>query len=317
MKIVNEVNNRAIWSNVIKAVIEEILPYYRGRGISTSVREIYYRLVAKGLPNTGSAYKQLSGKIVEARMDGQIPWYMISDQSRYLYDNGVSKYRTPEEYIQANIDVLKNAHEGYKIPRWYGQPNYVEVWLEKKAAAGTIMSFLKDKEIRVVPLGGFDSWGNAYTHSERLNSITESGIKTEDIHIIYLGDFDPSGSDIEKLARQQLRSFGFGKVNFKRIAVTKEQIVQYGLPPQPEDSQTLLKLNQDPRTPEFIARHGQLYAVELEALTAYVPDEFEKLVQTEVESLFDNNIYQEILNKPEHVKTHIAELVNEKVEFKL
>jgi hypothetical protein len=315
MKIVNEQNNRAIWSNAIKMVIEEILPYYQGRGISTSVREIYYRLVAKGLPNTASAYKQLSGKIVEARMDGAIPWNMISDQSRYLYDNGVSKYRTPEEYIQTSIDLLKNAHEEYKIPRWYGQPNYVEVWLEKKAAAGTIMSFLKDREIRIVPLGGFDSWGNAYKHSERLNSIIESGIKTENIHIIYLGDFDPSGSDIEKLAGQQLRSFGFYRVNFKRIAVTKQQIQDYGLPHQPEDSTTLQKLDGDPRTPGFIARHGQLYAVELEALTAFVPDEFEKLVQTEVDSLFDNDIYQEILNKPEHVKTHISELVNKKVKF--
>jgi len=177
------------------------------------------------------------------------------------------------------------------------------------------MSFLKDREIKIVPLGGFDSWGNAYQHSERLNTVIESGIKTENIHIIYLGDFDPSGSNIEKLAGQQLRSFGFGGVNFKRIAVTKEQIVQYDLPPQPEDYQTLQKLQRDPRTHEFIARHGQLYAVELEALTAYVPDEFEKLVQTQVDNLFDSDIYHEILNKPEHVKTSISGLVNKKVKF--
>jgi hypothetical protein len=268
------------------------------------------------LPNTGSAYRQLSGKIVEARMDGRIPWHMISDQSRYLYDNGVSEYRTPEEYIQKGIDLLKNAHEEYKIPRWYGQPNYVEVWLEKKAAAGTVMSFLKDREIRIVPLGGFDSWGDAYKHSGRLNSIIENGIKIENIYITYLGDFDPSGSNIEKLAGQQLRSFGLYGINFKRIAVTKEQIEKCNLPPQPEDSQTLQKLHRDPRTGEFIAKYGQLFAVELEALTAFIPDEFEQLVKTRVDSLFDNNIYQEILNKPEHVKTHISELVNKKVKFK-
>lgn len=316
MMIVNEKSNRAIWPNVIKMVVEEILPYYQGRGISTSVREIYYRLVAKGLPNTGSAYKQLSGKIVEARFDGRIPWNMIYDQSRYLHDNGVSKYRTPEEHIESQIDNLKNAHENYKIPRWYGQPNYVEVWLEKKAAAGTIMSFLKDREVIIVPLGGFDSWGDAYKHAGRLNSVIESGIKPENIHIIYLGDFDPSGTDIEKLAKQQLRAFDIHPINFKRIAVTKEQIEEYGLPSKPEDSETLEKLDRDPRTRRFVIRHGQLYAVELEALTAYVPDEFEQLVRTQVDSLFDNHIHQEILNKPEHVKTHISELVNKKVEFK-
>ena len=57
-----------------KIVVKEILPYYQAKRISPSLREIYYRLVAKGLPNTGSSYTQLSGKIVEARMDDSIPW---------------------------------------------------------------------------------------------------------------------------------------------------------------------------------------------------------------------------------------------------
>jgi hypothetical protein len=244
-----------------------------------------------------------------------VPWYMISDQSRFLFNDDISEYETPEEYVQLGIDYLKSAHEKYTIPRWYGQPNYVELWLEKKAAVGTIMNFLKGREIRVAPLGGFDSWGDAYKHSLRLKSKIGNGTKMENIHIIYLGDFDPSGSNIEKHAKQQLNYFGFDKINFKRIAVTKEQIEEYHLPPQPEDSQTLQKLGRDPRTNRFIAEHGELFAVELEALTAFVPDEFEQLVQTEVDGLFDNNIHQELLDKPEHSEAHISGLVDKKVKF--
>ena len=166
MKLVNEVSNRAIWQNVIKMTVDEILPYYENKGISPSIREVYYRLVAKGLPNTKSSYQQLSGHLVEARMTGKISWDMISGQSRFLYDNGVEKYMTSEDYVQMGINFLQNAHRQYTIPRWYGQSNYVEVWLEKKAAVGTIMGFLKNKEVKIVPLGGFDSWGNGYQHSK-------------------------------------------------------------------------------------------------------------------------------------------------------
>jgi len=308
-------NGRAVWPNVTETTVNEILPYYQSKGISPSLREIYYRLVAKGLPNTNSSYKQLSNKLVDARMDDRIPWSMISDQSRIVYNDNILEYESPEEYIQLGIDYLKTAHKKYRIPRWYCQPNYVEVWLEKKAAVGTIMNFLRDKEIRVVPLGGFDSWGDAYKHSRRLKSVIGNGIAVENIHIIYLGDFDPSGSNIDKLAKQQLQYFELGKINFKRIAVTKEQIEEYQLPHRPEDSKTLEKLDRDRRTPGFIAEHGQLYAVELEALTAYVPNEFEQLVQSEIDNLFDNGIHQELLQRPEYSEIHISNLVDDKVKF--
>ena len=98
--------------------------------------------------------------------------------------------------------------------------------------------------------------------------------KKENIHVIYLGDLILSGSNIEKLSRQQLNYFGFDKIKFKRIAVTKEQIEEYHLPPQPEDIKTLEKLRKDPRTRLSIEEHGLLFAVELEALTAFLPDEF-------------------------------------------
>ncbi len=172
--------------------------------------------------------------------------------------------------VIVDLQRLKNAHEKYKVPRWYGQPNYVEEWLEKKAAAETIMSFLGDRQVRVVPVGGFDSWGDAYKHSQRLKMIREDSKKrgiSLNIHILYIGDFDPSGDNIETHSRQQQNYFQ-AWVDLERIAVTKEQIEQYHLPPQPKDPQTLKKLGKDPRTGTFTAVHGQLYAVELEALTA-------------------------------------------------
>lgn len=302
------------WSKSVGTTIDEILPWYQSRGIAPSLREIYYRLVALGLSNTTSAYKQLSNHLVDARMRDKIPWNSINDESRNVYNDNLLEYLTPLEHVELAINYLKNCHNLFKVPRWHCQTNYVEVWTEKKSIVGTIMHFLGDREVRIIPVSGFDGWGDAYKHSQRLESVIRNaekyGIKLQ-IHILYLGDFDPSGEAIDVHLKQQLSYFGFGpdNVKFRRIAVTAEQIQEYNLPSKPGDKQTLDKLENDSRTKAFIAEHGELYAVELEALTAKVPDQFEKLVQTEVDNLHDDELYQEQLAKAEHKPQYISGLV--------
>ena len=72
-------------------------------------------------------------------------------------------------------------------------------------------------------------------------------------------------------------------VDFERVAITQEQIQQFDLPPTPEDSETLEKLDRDSRTNKFIDKYGKLFAVELDALLAIVPYEFRDLVQKSVD----------------------------------
>jgi hypothetical protein len=106
-----------------------------------------------------------------------------------------------------------------------------------------------------------------------------------------------------------------GEIDFQRIAITREQIEQFNLPPKPEDALTLEKLDRDSRTEGFKKEHnGELYAVELDALLALVPDDFEQLVKYSVDQYYDNDIYeQEVLTKLEHSKESIHRLVSDKV----
>lgn len=311
-------NGRVNWSKVVNTVIDDILPTFQSRRIAPSLREIYYRLVALGLPNTKSTYQQLSSHLVEARMGGEISWDSISDESRSVYNGKMADYKTPFEYVEMGIEFLKDCHHTYKIPRWHCQTNYVEVWTEKRSIVGTIMSFIGDRQVRIVPVSGFDGWGDAYKHSQRLKSIkwkySQNGIDLK-IHILYLGDFDPSGKNIDEHLRQQLNYFGLSDVQFRRIAVTEDQIRKYQLPSKPTDEKTLQKLQNDSRTKGFVDRYGALYAVELEALTAFVIDDFEKIVQSEVDRLFDNKMYEKLLAKPEHKPESISRLVQKKVKF--
>lgn len=172
------VKNRVIWFRVVEKVVNEILPWYRAKEIVPGIREIHYRLVAiNSIPNNRSSYNQLSNHLVDARMSGIISWNDINDESRFVYNDNITKYTTPEDYLQQGIDFIKDAHETYGFPRWYSQENYVEPWTEKLAAVGTLKKFLKGKEVRIVPVRGFDGWGDAYKHALRLTRIRNEAIK--------------------------------------------------------------------------------------------------------------------------------------------
>ena len=126
------------------------------------------------------------------------------------------------------------------------------------------------------------------------------------IHVLYFGDFDPSGEDMDRHLVDALSYFDLDSyiIDFERIAVTEDQIDEYDLPPIPEDSETLDKLDKDSRKGGFINKYGQLMAVELDALLAIVPDQFKLLMQESVDQYFDQTIYktEQARHSPEKIR---------------
>jgi hypothetical protein len=87
--------------------------------------------------------------------------------------------------------------------------------------------------------------------------------------LLYAGDHDPSGEDID---RDFLHRAGcFAQV--ERVALTAEQVDAYQLPPQPGKTT-------DSRAAAFVARHGRLVQVELDALA---PDDLQALYQAAID----------------------------------
>lgn len=86
-------------------------------------------------------------------------------------------------------------------------------------------------------------------------------------------------------------------IDLHRVAVTPEQIDEYNLPFDP-DRATREKMENDSRTNGFMEKYGTLYATELDALPALIPDVFrQELVIDEVEQYFDDEIYTELVEK--------------------
>ena len=229
----------------------------------------------------------------------------------------------------SGLDTLHERYVPEILYKWYKQPNYVEVWLEKTALLGTFRNFLKDRHVRIVPNRGYPSWAFGYENFKRLKRRSQERhyelvngelkeIIEKQIYILYFGDYDPSGSDMDRflksgIADYFIKYFGLeGRVHFEpRIAVTLDQIERFNLPPEPEESDTVTldKLQRDPRYENFLDAHGgQLYAVELDALMAYVPDEFERIVKGAVDHYYHPEIWEEVLQEPEHSSEAIRRL---------
>ena len=64
------------------------------------------------------------------------------DNSRQVIEDFNETYWTPQELIDARIDLLRRTEFDYTdhIPRWHNQPHYVEVWIEKDAMAAVFQS---------------------------------------------------------------------------------------------------------------------------------------------------------------------------------
>ena len=112
------------------------------------------------------------------------------------------------------------------IPRWYKQTHYVEVWLEKDALKGTFQSILKDREVRIVPNRGWSSLSFKNENIRRLLTKREEG---KIVHVLYFGDFDPSGSAMDRNLARDLNDALGTEHTFERIALTKAQIKDFGL----------------------------------------------------------------------------------------
>jgi hypothetical protein len=228
-------------------------------------------------------------------------------------------YETPDEYVQRYIDYIKETDENYTIPRWYKQPNYVEVWLEKDALVSMFESILSDRQVRIVPNRGWTSRTFVTENIDRLmRKSGEEGIKR--VIVLYFGDFDPSGLRMDENLEEEISNYG---IDFQRIAITRPQIKEFDLEHlQNPDVKTLEKLEGnsdkkgDANTDWF--KHtwgdGDVYQIELDAMHAR-REQFKELLLSTVDQYFDNKIYQREVKLPQaKARKSITALANQMIE---
>ncbi|MBA7594641.1 hypothetical protein ES703_01588 [subsurface metagenome] len=309
------------WSEV-KAEIDKALEYFDGQGIRPSLRTLYYRLVSVGiLPHSTSAYKTLSRKCVEWRMAGHYAWDFLQDATRItlghiddnIYDGGeIEKLKAGAGARLNSIDLDKildslfdDLSPYFFHGRWATQPNIVEAWVEKEALAQTLSAWLRDKSIIIRVNRGYSSWTFIYNN---VCELRETIKRHDKVVILYLGDHDPSGLDIDRFLAEALAAFRIDpdKVEFQRFALTQEQINRSQLPP--------IEVNvKDSRAAGYIQTYGDR-AWELDALLAYAPEKFKKELRKTVDSYFDKEIAERVSNRASELADDAGEILEDAKE---
>lgn len=250
-----------------------ILINYEKQGFDLTLRQLYYQFVSRDLfptdwadKSTGStnnerSYKKLGSIVNDARLAGHIDWTHITDRTRSMKQN--AHWENPE----AIIDVCARS---YRIDRWENQKNYVEVWVEKDALVGVLEVACTPLDVPYFSCRGYTSQSEMWVAAMRLLKRVEAG---KHVHIIHLGDHDPSGIDMTRDIRDRISIF-IGKhskrvswFELSRVALNMPQIKEYAPPPNPTkltDSRAAMYLE------DFGEECWELDALEPSVLTALI-----------------------------------------------
>lgn len=253
----------------------DIIEEYRADGFDVTLRQLYYQFVQKGLlPNTQRSYDKLGATINDARLAGLVDWNSIVDRTRNLRGN--THWKTPE-------DIMRGAANSYKLDKWENQPNRVEVWIEKDALVGVLASCCPNLDVDYFSCRGYTSQSEVWSAAMRL---IEYGNAGQEIHIIHLGDHDPSGIDMTRDIQNRMWTFGCrAKVN--RVALNMPQVEEHNPPPNPA------KMS-DSRYRSYMLEYGdeswELDALEPQMLIDIIRD---AVIELRDESLWDEMVEQE------------------------
>lgn len=239
------------------------------RATPVTLRQLHYRLVSQeglGYLNTRADYNKLSGTTTAARRAGTFPGLL--DRGRGI--------EVPFSWTCPQ-DAQEWLRRRYRRDRTEGQEWTIYLAVEKAGLVEQLDEwFSTPYGIPILPLGGY--------HSESFEReiFTHANTQGRPSVLLYAGDLDASGEDIERNFRAHLH---FDE--FKRVALTEAQAVQFDLPP-------LIGKRADPRAASFTEKYGRLFQIELDALD---PDVLRALFTVEVNRYWNEATYLRALDR--------------------
>ena len=275
------------------AKINGILSDYERQGYDLTLRQIYYQIVARdwfpddrcwrniggdkwvrdprGTKNATPNYKWLGDIVSDARLAGLVDWDMIRDRQREC--STIRHFSDPAEAVRA---TAKN----FWLDMWEGQPNYVEVMVEKQALEGVLWPVCSDLDVPFTANKGYSSSSAMYEASKRFIDAHENG---KSCFVLYLGDHDPSGIDMSRDVLDRLNLFTDScGLEVQRLALNMDQVDELRPPENPA------KIT-DSRAEGYISRFGRS-SWELDAIE---PARLASIVRGAIRSLIDEDVWRE------------------------
>lgn len=268
------------------------------KGVLT-LRGLHYQLVSIGMTNSIRHYKRVVSAMIDARWNGLVDFDAFSDLDRAM----IGKTDYEFTMLEAEEDKAKEAIKGwmtlYFKNRWENQYYYPEILIEKKALQGVFEPVCRRNDIALGACKGYPSLTFLNQATSRFIEAEAHGKKPI---ILYFGDYDPSGEDIPRSIRENIERLGCAGIEVRRIALMKEQVLEWNLPPAP------IKKG-DSRS----AKWDGLGQVELDAVE---PTQLQRLCQDAIDEIFDVDMFDELhgieamerTDYIEHLKEYVSNL---------
>jgi hypothetical protein len=226
-------------------------------------------------------------------MAGLVDWDMIVDRGRVTVQN--QHWESPSEIIRA-------AAETFRIDKWENQPSHIEVMVEKQALEGVLIPVCRELDVSFTSNKGYSSQSFMYRKGRYLQ---EKLAQNKDVRILYLGDHDPSGLDMDRDVLERLQTFSSyddssDYMFFHRLALTWDQIEEFNPPPNPA------KIT-DSRAKSYIRKHGD-ESWELDALE---PRILAQLVKDFVLRYRDPYLWEDAIKEESEQKEKLLKLADE------
>ena len=261
-----------------------VVSEYAAQGYQLTLRQLYYQLVARDvIPNSQQWYERLGGVVSNGRMAGFIDWSAIVDRGRVPIK--------PPDWSGPDA-ILRSAELTYRLDRWEGQQNHVEVWCEKDALSSALKPICSRYHVRMLANRGYSSATALYDAAQRFQDADSDGKR---VVVIYLGDHDPSGMDMTRDIRDRFDVLSwFQDIEVRRLALNMDQVERYGPPPNPTKFS-------DSRAMSYVSEYGP-ESWELDALEPQVLDQ---LVSGTIDDLLDRELFDERVRQEEADKVAI------------
>lgn len=261
-----------------------------------SKRAAMYRLLSMGLLDSTKDFHNFNRALNRALESGEHTNENFDDD---CFDD--NRRRTDRPMQWANLEEFVNETvPWYRRDFWQDQPERVEVWLEKDTAAFLVKDTTNECGVPLRISSGHYSRTFLYKAAQ---SIAGTSVP---LTVLYIGDFDPSGLDVERAARRGSngrdgvadfleKDFGWRpgrfekQVKWLRLGVSLDDYKTMPVKARvslKEDGNNGDKERGDPRAESFKDEYDD-YGVEVEALEVLEAGGLARRVENEIRKHID------------------------------
>ena len=180
---------------------------------------IYQEIIAKkpsGILKPGAKMQrrtdqEVIDQLTVLRERGEISWDAIVDETRSL--DGFIGFKSVAEGLAGYLEVIR-------LDPWNGDPPLTLT--ESRSLAGVLRGLIRNYAAMIAATNG--------QAAGFLHNVVAPALH-DDQRVLYLGDYDLAGGDIEANTRRVLeRKTGFN-LKWERLALTADQVREHGLTP--------------------------------------------------------------------------------------